>query len=375
MKITIINCFDTYEDRVDMIYELMSSDGHQVNVIQSNFKHNKKARRHDQKPGFEFIDTMTYRRNLSVRRLTSHYLFAKKAILLAKESKPDLIYALIPPNSLMKFSARLKRKQPEIKFVFDIIDLWPETLPTGSLKKLPPFDIWRNLRDHNLHAADYLVTECDLYREVLGDRINDIPGSTLYLAKRFTDLISNPNLSRSEIQLGYLGSINNIINIDKIKSIVAAVQRHRPVRVHIVGTGESKDLLISELEKTGAKAIDYGEIFDASQKQQIFDQCHFGINIMKESVCVGLTMKSIDYFQIGLPILNSIQSDTARLVEKYNVGYNLTGIQDDELAQKIIGLSIEDLLKMREAARQVYLTYFSQEMFNRKLRAILRELQ
>jgi len=86
-------------------------------------------------------------------------------------------------------------------------------------------------------------------------------------------------------------------------------------------------------------------------------------------------MKSIDYFQIGLPILNSIQSDTARLVEKYNVGYNLTGIQDDELAQKIIGLSIEDLLKMREAARQVYLTYFSQEMFNRKLRAILRELQ
>jgi hypothetical protein len=45
---------------------------------------------------------------------------------------------------------------------------------------------------------------------------------------------------------------------------------------------------------------------------------------MKDTVCVGLTMKSIDYFQARLPILNSIQADTAKIVDEYRIGINIT---------------------------------------------------
>ena len=60
------------------------------------------------------------------------------------------------------------------------------------------------------------------------------------------------------------------------------------------------------------------------KKKQIFDKCHFGLNIMKDTVCVGLTAKSIDYFQAGLPILNSIQIDTKDIVNKNLFGFNVT---------------------------------------------------
>ena len=43
---------------------------------------------------------------------------------------------------------------------------------------------------------------------------------------------------------------------------------------------------------------------------------------MKKSVCVGLTMKSIDYFEFGLPIINNIKGDTWNAVEEYGIGIN-----------------------------------------------------
>ena len=51
-------------------------------------------------------------------------------------------------------------------------------------------------------------------------------------------------------------------------------------------------------------------------------RCHFGFNLMKPDVRVGLTMKSVDYFRHDLPILNNIPADTAELVDREQVGVN-----------------------------------------------------
>ena len=76
-----------------------------------------------------------------------------------------------------------------------------------------------------------------------------------------------------------------------------------PVTLHIIGDGESKQELIDAAKAGGATVEYHGKIHDPQDKQDIFDKCHFGLNIMK-SVCVGLTMKSIDGFLS--PIINNI---------------------------------------------------------------------
>ena len=42
---------------------------------------------------------------------------------------------------------------------------------------------------------------------------------------------------------------------------------------------------------------------------KIINQCHYALNIMKKDVCVGMTMKSLDYFSFGIPIVNNIEGD------------------------------------------------------------------
>lgn len=367
MNIVIINCFDTYEDRIDLVYDFLKSNNHKVKVVQSNFRHFKKTYRKEKKKDFIFVDTKSYYKNISFKRLLSHYFFAKKAFEIVEDLQTDLIYTIVPPNFTTKFASSYKKRNKNVKLVFDIIDLWPETMPIGFIKNIPPFTFWRNMRDKNLNEADFIITECDLYQEVLGDKIQDTENETLHLAKKDIEVGLEAELSENHFDICYLGSINNIIDIDLITNIISRFNMVRPTRLHIIGDGESKDKLINSVKKSGAKVEFYGEIYDSMKKQSIFKKCHFGLNIMKSNVCVGLTMKSIDYFQFGLPIINNIGYDTEEIVKKNKIGYNITNDNIDKLIDNIKDISNEEFINMRLNSRTVYEEHFSIDSFNEKL--------
>ena len=57
-----------------------------------------------------YIDTVPYRKNLSVRRLYSQYDFARKAEKILEKEQADMVYMILPANSLAVAGDRLKRK-------------------------------------------------------------------------------------------------------------------------------------------------------------------------------------------------------------------------------------------------------------------------
>lgn len=374
MKVVIVNCFDTYEDRIDLLHDFFIDKGNDVTVVQSDFRHFKKVKRTESKQDFIFVESKPYYKNMSVARLTSHFDFAKRAFQVVEDLHPDLLYVMVPPNSLAKFAAEYKRKHRNVKLIFDLIDLWPETMPIGKIKAIPPFTFWRFMRDKSLKYADLVITECELYKEVLKNILKGIKTKTIYLAKREVNVVRNPVLSKDGIHLCYLGSINNIIDIPKIKRLVKSINEIKPVTLHIIGDGESKDVLIDEIKSTGAIVEYHGRIYDPQKKQQIFDKCQFGLNIMKDTVCVGLTMKSIDYFQAGLPIINSIEADTAQIVDEYKIGINITEENIEEVANRVSNANMEELLIVRENTYKLFNSLFSVEAFNEKLQDIVKEL-
>jgi glycosyltransferase involved in cell wall biosynthesis len=161
-----------------------------------------------------------------------------------------------------------------------------------------------------------------------------------------------------------LGSINNIIDIDTIVEIVKQIQKHKPVSMHIIGDGENREKLISEVKGTGAEVIYHGKVYDREEKQQILDGCHYGLNIMKDSVCVGLTMKSMDYFEFGLPIINNIYGDTWDLIKNKNIGTNYV---DNCISKSKITY---DLI-VRKNTRLLFEKEFTTIAFNNKVKSII----
>lgn len=368
MNVVIVNCFDTYEHRVDILREVLKDEGHQVKVLSSDFRHFEKVKRTEPKDGFMFFETKPYYKNMSIQRMYSHADISRRIFTYVEENinTIDILWVLIPPNSLTKDAARIKKKYPQIKLILDVIDLWPETMPVGKIKKLFPFTCWRRLRDDNLRVADYIVTECNLYREKLRDILKDLKVQTLYLARPYLEYNPDLRLPEDKISLCYLGSINNIIAIDVICDILNKLKVVRPVELHVIGDGEKRPEFLAEVEKTGAEVVYHGKIYDRSEKQKVFDSCHFGLNIMKESVCVGFTMKSIDYLEFGLPIINNIQGDTWDIVEKYNLGFNVSSGLDAVLV---------DYDGKRIAARKYFEDNLTKEKFGEVVGHVIQSIE
>lgn len=356
MKVIILTCFESNEERASFVYDACQKRGYDTDVITSDFSHIRKEKRNNIPEGFIALETQGYNRNLSIGRMLSHRKFAKDAFALIEKDRPDLIWLMAPANSLIYEAKKYKQNHPEVKLIIDIIDMWPESLPVSISKNLLPFKIWRNIRKNNIGCADLLVTECDLYQEILKTEYNG-KMTTIHWARDNTAAISKPHPDNEHLVLCYIGSINNIIDADKIAEIIASCDL--PVKLHVIGEGENTGHFIDTLNRV-CETEYHGAIRDEERKALIFDECHAGINIYRDDLYIGLTVKCIDYFEHGLPLINNIKGDTWDLVERYQAGINIT---------KESRLNAQELMKMRSDNKRIYELYdshFTKDVFTRK---------
>lgn len=361
MKAAIINYSESPDGRVELLKEMLERKKFNVNVITSDFSHYTKSRIDNLRKDYVYLHTTSYKRNLSLRRVFSIAFFSKKVHKYLLEHDYDLVWLLLPPNIIFNEVVKAK-KNKGFRLIADIEDLWPESLPIDNLfKKNQIFNYWRNLRNKNLKYSDYVVTECNAYRKYIFNFINPNYCSTLYLAKEGeANKIYEMDLDKSKIKIAYLGSINNIIDIDGIVSVINNFSKKYHVEVEIIGDGENRDSLLSALGKINNTEIHfYGRIFDEKRKSEILRQCNFGINMMNSNVVVGFTMKSLDYLKNGLFLLNNIKFDTWNFVDKNKIGLNIR--ENIDLDYKIINKSFS--IKERNKIIDFYNHNFSEKVF------------
>ena len=356
----LISCSDHYDHRLHVADTCLRSLGYETTYITSNFDHTAKTVFACKVPGCVQLPARPYRKNLSADRILSHMEFARDVFryLEKQEQQPDVLVVLLPPNFLAHYAVQYKKRHPHVKLIFEIFDLWPETFPGGRIKKLlaPIFGVWAAIRDRNLGKADYVVTECEMFRKKLG--LTNGSCAIWLCAEALTLEKSQPKLREDALELCYLGAINNVISIPDICGLLKELTPHRKVVLHIIGKGERQQEFIDEATAAGAEVVFHGAVYDEAKKLEIMNQCHFGLNIMKDSVCVGLTMKSVDYFRFGLPIINNIPGDTKDLVRERGIGVQL----EEGCAEKILTLSNEDCMAMRQNADILFRAAFEKSM-------------
>lgn len=367
-SVIIVSCFNWYDARLKCVKDIFEKKGYAVKCYMSDFDHMTKQTISDRFVDCNYIKALPYTRNFSLKRIISHIFFAKKIAKILFDEKPDYIYALVPPNMMSWVCAKYKRKNENCKLIFDILDLWPETMTIGKGNILYsiPFKFWRYLRNSSIVEADHVFLECNLFRSKLINLVGD-RSSVLHLYKKSSGLNLVDLNSMDSISLCYLGSINNIIDIDLITELVVRITKYKPVTLHLIGKGEKKSDFLSKLNQQRVKVYDYGCVYDTQDKFKIYSLCHFGLNIMKKSVCVGLTMKSMDYFEAGLPLINNIPHDTYDIIEKYKSGFNIDPRSLDEIVFRIVTISLNEYQVMRINTKLAYDNFFTKDRFIEKI--------
>lgn len=356
MKVLIVTCFESNEERVSFVLDACKKRNYKTQVVTTDFSHIKKEKRTNIPDGYVAIETKPYNKNLSIKRMASHAKFAKDVFEYIEEEMPDLIWLMAPANSLIKQAKKYKKKYPLAKIIIDIIDMWPESLPLGISSSIFPLNIWKGIRKNNICCADHLVTECDLYHEILSkEYANNI--TTIHWARDSKANNAKAQLPKDRLSLCYIGSINNIIGTKIVMDIIDKCDM--PVVLHVIGEGENRYNFVN-INSRVCEVIYHGAIRNENEKNRIFSMCHAGLNIYKENLYIGLTVKSIDYFEHGLPIINNIKGDTWSLIDKHNVGINIT--KDSH----INGLDIINMRKNNKGILELYNNNFTKEVFIKK---------
>ena len=364
MKVIIITCFESNEERLNYIYDACLSRNYEVKAISSDFSHIRKKKRKKLSDRIYYLNTRPYQKNMSIKRMWSHYEFALQVFNYIEDDRPDLIWLIAPANSLIMQARKYKERHPEVKLIVDIIDMWPESLPVNINKNFLPFRLWHKIRGDNINCADHLVTECDYYHEILAREYGG-PITTIYWARDNKDVKIDPVFDDDYLSLVYIGSINNIIDTAKIKAIIS--QCDQKVRLHVIGEGEKADYFINEMKQVCAVEY-YGAIREDKRKTEIFNKCHAGINIYHENLYIGFTTKCIDYFEYGLPVINNIKGDTWKMVEDHEAGINITDV---------IKLESEKLFRQRNNYQSIvdlYNSNFTKEVFVKKCLKVIDEV-
>lgn len=371
IDIVIITSFSAYETRAEFVKNFFLKQGKTVKIITTDFQHREKKKRTHIPNDYIFVHTKPYKKNLSFTRLYSHYMFSRNAVELALQYMPQIMYVLIPANSLARFATIYKDKcQWNGKLVLDIIDLWPESLPLQLISQNIFSSIWKKMRDCSLEKADLIITECCLYNDRLKLKDYLTPYATVYWAQAsypYTDVTLSED---STFNLLYLGSINNIIDIPFIIALLKKIKKVTEPFFHIIGTGEKSETLIKLLESAKIQYKHHGIHYEHEYIHAVASHCHFGLNIMKSSVEVGLTMKSVSYFELGLPVINNLCGDIWSLVNKYGAGFNIS--EHNTLPDGFFDIELTN--SMRRNARQTFEKYFSETAIKKQISQALGQL-
>lgn len=372
-KAVIVTPFDnySYNVRVKYIEKCLYSMGYDVLVLSADFDHRKKCHYSAKRDSLELLHVPEYKSNLSFQRMYSHYYFAKSVYNRLREVRPELIYGSTPPNFLVKFLAKYKRRFHDVRLVFEIGDLWPETLPlSGKIKTVasPFLYVWKALRDNYINQGDGVICECNLFKDVIGRHVKLQNAQTIYLCKENKLDNFSPKPIKDTLNFAYVGSINNIIDTDLIVDILKSVKQYCPVHFDIIGDGEKADELEKGCKGAGIDYVNHGLVYDEQQKLSILGQCQFAFNIMKTSVMVGATMKSLEYFHSGLILINNIPADTEDILSQYGCGFNVNKENIDTISNEIAKLTADVIIRMQKASRLVYEETFDENVITKQFK-------
>lgn len=370
MKCICVSCFNYYDNRMKAITEFFSSHNYEVTYIIADYNHFDKCYFVADYQGCMQLHVPPYERNLSVERLISHRVFAKSVYAKLQEIRPGIVYCMFPPNSLVQQVVKYKRES-NAKIIFDCYDLWPESFPYEKYGRLlsKPFELWRKLRDDYINNADLILTVSDKGKEKLEKIVDNVPIKVLLPAIDDKNLPAYTFENSSTLSLCYLGNVNHIANIELGIKLLSRIAEQKNVIVHFIGEGQRYIEFTEALKKNGITVIGHGVVFDMEEKNRIFAQCQFGLNIPREAIASSMSLKSIEYLRAGLPFINSGIADTWDIVEQQNVGINILEYDIEKTVDEILRITPNDIFTMHNNC----LNYYSLKFANQNLEGIFKE--
>lgn len=382
-----------------------------VTLVTSSFSHVAKKHREDvaYKENYKTVKIPEpgYKKNVSLKRFYSHYVWGRRVAKFVKQEKPDVVYCAVPSLTAASKIAKICKKEC-IKFIIDVQDLWPEAFQmifnppiVGNAIYMP----FNRIANNIYSSADEIFAVSETYAE-RASKVNkkQAKASVVFLGTSLRQFDQNANRCKKivkrgknekqiiivkkdgrltltkptdEIWMAYCGTLGNSYDLETtIKAI--SLMPSKQIRLIAMGDGPLKDKFMKTAKECGIKAIFTGRI-PYETMCGILVNCDIAINPIAPNAAQSIINKHADYLAAGLPIVSTQESkEFRRLIEDYEIGFNCNNnaeqlsktilklVDDAELRTTLGKNSRKCAVELFDREKKYILIYEAMEKWNRE---------
>lgn len=354
------NLFGKGNNRFLYLAEMLS-EGHEVEVVTSDFDHGTKAHYTRSLPETTFKLTLLrekgYPKNVCLRRFASHRKFGKNfAAYLLKRRKPDVIYAAVPSLTAPLVAADYCRRNG-VRFVIDVQDLWPEAfemvfhVPVLRTLAFAPF---RSMADRIYASADAVCAVSRTYVDrALSVNRKVEQGSCVFLGTRLEDFDCNvreyPVTDKPEgkLWLGYCGTLGSSYDLTCVLDALALLREKgaEPPEFIVMGDGPRRAEFEAYAQRKNVR-VRFTGMLPYAEMCGMLNACDIAVNPITAGAAQSIINKHADYAASGLPVLSTQECPEYRdLVDEYHMGFNCKSNNAADLAEKLLRLAGDSVLR------------------------------
>ena len=314
-------------------------------------------------------------------RVLNYYSFAISSDLYLRSIREDFDVAFVNQLSpvMMAHGALNWAKRTGKKCVLYCLDLWPESLLVGGIRKdSVVYKLFLGISRKLYRKADTVVVSSkafiDYFRNTLKITDKDIRWMPQH-AEDIFDSISTTEKQSSAVNFLLAGNIGQLQSVETIVQAAQLLKDEKNIHIHIVGSGVSLENCKAMAE--GLTNITFHGRHDVSEMPAFYAMADvLLVSLVKDpGLSANLPGKVQSYLAAGKPIAGPIDGETPRIVAEACCGMCTPAEDPKALAEAMRELAAqpEKLKEYGENARQYYPTNFSKETFMTTLTEILRE--
>ena len=311
--------------------------GHEVVLWSSDFHHVTKKRRELESTymadGFQvrLIPTRPYRANVGVQRAFSHWQYARRWAILAREGvasgnmrRPDCILVSLPPLDSFGAAARMRAAWGS-RVVVDVQDAWPETfyrlLPAVG-RRWGPLLFWpaRRLARRAYRDADGVTAVAARYLQLVREAGCQAPTAHFPLACPLPPIsMDSKPVGAQPLRLCYVGNLGSRYDIQTlIDGMRQLAAEGLAVTLAVAGDGPQRAQILEAIR--GGAPITYGGYLKQEALLAFMKSCDVGVVPMFATSWVAVPNKVVDYAATGLAMINGLKGEAQDLLDHYGAG-------------------------------------------------------
>ncbi len=329
---------------------------------------------------FQWLWAAAYRGN-DWHRVWNWISFSRSLLAWGRKTAPADVVIGSSPHLFAALAAERLARRWGVPFVFEVRDLWPESLLAVGRKKGPVYWVLAKVASYLYRRAEKIVVlarGAGKYLETHG-----IHRSKIVLVPNGVDVDAFSGIERPErdrFTVVYAGAHGPANGLDVVLDAADRLRDRPDIGFVLVGDGPAKPELQSRSRKGNLHNVEFRDPVPKDQMPELLEEADAGLMVLDDAPLFSYAVspnKLFDYFAAGLPVLCNVDGEVAGMVRRAGAGELAEGGSPSDLARATVALadrSMEERRAMGQAGREWVIRQHDRPVLATRLDEALRTL-